>query len=483
MNKGLYFVMELLQSFDKKELKDLQSLANCNYFNSERKVISLLSILIQKVKQEEQLNAATLIAIYNELYNTKLSVLNNRHLNNLYSKMSLLHTLVHQFLMLEGLQHSEKTKAYLLQNQLLKRKQYRSYEKFAKVQHKLLEKMEQDVEFYEHQFIIEQGKLTYTQLTGGKREQRNINLIKESSSFYYLFNQLDAYLMDLILSESSMAHQLYSTFFNAIQPLLQISIIQSHPLVKVYLSVIYLLQKKTEEAFFMLVKDLEEYASKIPADSLVNFFNSAINFCVLQLRKGKPAYNRHLFDLYKTMDEKDLLFSEYQIHLSHLLNVITQSCRLEEFDWATEMLNKYEGLIPQHIREAVKDFYLGVIAYFKGDYQLAIDYLFPLPPINLSHDINRRTTIMKAYYELDNNYLETTQTLFRSFEKYIREHKSLTGKSKTSYKNFIRTLINLHRIKHKVTKMKLENVKQKLEAQKLNSNKSWLLEKMEELSN
>jgi len=57
----------------------------------------------------------------------------------------------------------------------------------------------------------------------------------------------------------------------------------------------------------------------------------------------------------------------------------------------------------------------------------------------------------------------------------------MVSKSKTSYKNFIRTLINLYRIKHGVTKMQLENVKQKLLAQKLNSNKSWLLEKIGEL--
>jgi len=42
-------------------------------------------------------------------------------------------------------------------------------------------------------------------------------------------------------------------------------------------------------------------------------------------------------------------------------------------------------------------------------------------------------------------------------------------------------LINLYRIKHGVTKMQLSNLKEKLEAQKLNSNKSWLLEKIKEL--
>jgi len=104
-----------------------------------------------------------------------------------------------------------------------------------------------------------------------------------------------------------------------------------------------------------------------------------------------------------------------------------------------------------------------------------------LPPINQTHDINRRSLMIKSFYELDTEYKETTHTLFRSFEKYIREHKSLTTKSKTSYKNFIRILINLYRIKHNETKMQLSNLKEKLEAQKLNSNKTWLQEKIAEL--
>jgi len=37
------------------------------------------------------------------------------------------------------------------------------------------------------------------------------------------------------------------------------------------------------------------------------------------------------------MDEKDLLFEEYQIHLGNLRNIINQSCRLQEFDWAVEI--------------------------------------------------------------------------------------------------------------------------------------------------
>jgi len=481
MNKGAYYVVELLQSFDRKELKDLEAIANCNYFNTEKKVIVLLGILIKKISNEKALTENSLVEIYNELYNAKLSMLNSNQLSNVYAKMSLLHSLIQQYLMLVGLQKSEKTKANLLQAQLLERKQYRSFQKFIKTQRKILEKAEFDVEFYEHQFVIEQGVLSYAQLRGSLNKQNNIISIKDSLSLFYLLHQLDAYLLELYLSELTTTHQIDIIYYQALEPLLKLPQFEQHPLLLVYQSVIKLMETKTDAAFLQLVKDLDLYGKAIPKDNLINFYNTLLNFCFLQHRKGKLDYLKHQLSLYQLMDENNLLLTDDQMHVSNLYNIVSISCKVEAFDWAIEMLDKYYDYLPSHLANEVKDFNLGIIAFYKKNYQVAIDYLFHLTVMNPSQDLNRRNIVMKAYYELDTDYKETTQTLFRSFEKYIRDHKSLTSKSKTSYKNFIRTLINLYRIKHNATKMQLESVKIKLKAQKLNSNKSWLEEKIEEL--
>jgi len=481
MKKHTYLIIELLQSFSKKELKRFQQMVAAPFLNSDDKLVELLEILITHCIKYFEQNFDLTIA-YNQLFHTKFKKLDTKQTNLIHSKMSLLLGLAQQFLMLQTLQDNATTKTALLQEALLAKKQYRLYEQSFKKEKKALQGVAKGIEYYEHQYILENNHLNYYQATGSISNQNNLYEVKESLSFNYLFNQLDAYLLELSLAEFSTAHKVDYIFFNALKPLLEIHQIKAHPLIKVYQCVIDLLRRKTDKEFFILIKNLHMYASVIPKNSLINFYNSAVNFCALQLRNGKKNYGRHLLDLYKTMDEKDLLFDKYQIHLGNLRNIIIQSCKLKEFDWAIEMLNKYEVFIPLNIRQAIKNYYLGSIAYFKKDYQLAIDYLFSLPNINLSHDINRRTTIIKAYYQLDVDYLETTQTLFRSFEKYIRDHKSLTSKSKTSYKNFIRTLINLYRIKHNATKMQLESVKIKLKAQKLNSNKSWLLEKVGELS-
>lgn len=478
----MYYVVELLQGFSENELKDLQAIVSCSYFNKERTVATLLNILIKKVKRAENIVQKDLVTIYNMLYNAQTKVLTNKQLNTVHSKMSLLYSLIQQFLMQEALHNDEKTKAVLLQKQLLEKRKYRDYKKFLKKQRNLLkQQLIKDVDFYEHQNIIEREALSFAQISRDVQQQYNTGLVKDSFTVYFLLNQLDMYLIELYLKETSALYKIDKTYYEALIPLIELPAYAQNALIKVYQSVIHLLENKTDVAFLNLINELDLYATEIPVVSLINFYNSLLNYCIFQVRKGKVEYKKHQLDLYKIMDDKGLLLTDNQIHIGNLRNIVNFGCHLEEFDWVTQMLDKYYFHLPIDLRDDVKNFNIGVVSYYQKNYQIAIDYLFPLPTINLSHDINRRTIIMKSYYELDNNYLETTHTLFRSFEKYIREHKSLTSKSKTSYKNFIRTLINLYRIKHGVTKMKLENLKQKLEAQKLNSNKSWLNEKVAEL--
>jgi len=483
MNKGIYSVIELLKNLSKKEQSGLKAFAACAFFNQDGKVSTLLNTFLNFINSNIIVDECVLLSLHSELSEVSAKKSNLARRSYIYAKMSLLLKLTQQFVTIIALQKCEKTKADLLQQQLLERKQYRTYKKFIKSQKNTLKATLKDAEHYEYQYIIENSALSYAQHSGNLAKQNNIGIVKDSLTQYYLLQQMDFYLVELSFAESSIAHQINTSTFDAIQPLLNLPQFSGHPLFKVYLSVIKMLKEKTKDAFFQLQSDLESYYSEIPIGSLKNFYNSMCNFCSFQFRNGKIEFIRYQFDIYKIMEEKNLLFTDDQIHISNLHNIITVSCNVNKFDWATKMLDKYYAFLPIHLCDAVKNYHQGAIAYYKKDYQLAIDYLLPLPTINLSHDVNRRSIMIKAFYELNVDYKETTHTLFRSFEKYVGEQKKLSKKSKISFKNFIRTLINLYRIKHQATKMQLPNVKQKLLAQQLNSNKSWLLEKVKELEN
>jgi len=147
------------------------------------------------------------------------------------------------------LHYKNATNAVLLQEALLAKKQYRLYQQFLKKEIKGLEGAVKGTDFYEHQYILEKGQLNYNQLSRKPKQQYHLTGIKENMSLYYLLTQLDLYLLVLSLAEINSAHQMDHSFFDAFAALLQLTLIRSHPLIKVYQSIIDLMQKKTDQVF------------------------------------------------------------------------------------------------------------------------------------------------------------------------------------------------------------------------------------------
>jgi len=166
----------------------------------------------------------------------------------------------------------------------------------------------------------------------------------------------------------------------------------------------------------------------------------------------------------------------------NLKSAIICACRIGEFEWANEVVEKYKSLIRKPIRESVRHYNLGVIAFYQKDYERALSHFIRTENINVDYDINGKVMLLKSFYENDKDYDERTVQKFRSMEKFFKENKHLSPTRKRSYKNFVRILIYVYKFRHLSTKMTLDGIKEKLNRQEVNSDKKWLEEKIEELS-
>jgi len=191
-----------------------------------------------------------------------------------------------------------------------------------------------------------------------------------------------------------------------------------------------------------------------------------------------------MFDLQKIMYEKNLIAEGSFVNAQQIKNIVTLACKVEEYDWAREALEYYKSYIRRQVRDSVYHFNLGTIAFYQKDYEAAYDKFVQVDKINTAYDTNARMLITKCLYEKETEYSEYTMQAFRSAERFFRDRPSLTTKNKKGYKNFIQILIALYRIRHNVNAKPedIERIKNKLNDQKVNSDKRWLLEKIEELS-
>ena len=485
MKKRPFLCIELLNVFSKKEIADLVYFVSCPCFNKDESMVDLLKSLRRYALDGKEFDAERQCTVYEKTFTRKavpkdtLSK-NQRSLLNL--KMNTLMHLAERFLSIQALEGNVSYNCELLYDTLLKRQQYWLLNRHLKNHKKELSRQnEKDTAYYAHQSKVEQATFDYLHHSGQLTKEDNLSDLIRSVDMNYLLHKLSLQITVHSIRNVFGEKEYDLSSMTAMTTLLDLPQYAKHPLIILYRANVTLMETTSDEAYFNLLSLLDE--SSVPESVLKDFYSMAVNHCAAQIRIGKTDYIKNMFDLYKKMDTKDLLIDNGFISQSNLKNIVTAACRVGEFTWAEERVGYYRKYLRQSIKDSVYHYNLGVIAFYRKDYETAHDKFIQADRINKIHDINTRVLILKCLYEKEKEYSEPTMQAFRSAHKYFKSDKSLATKIRTSYANFIQILMNLYQLRHNInaTKANVERIKEKLVQQKINSDKRWLLEKIEEL--
>lgn len=485
-----FICLDLLNTFTPKELKGLKDLLSCRYFNTDKCVEELLHSLSKNVLGKDDFTSKMQIKVYHDICEGSSfndGGLEKEQKNYLNAKMSILTRLTEQFLVIENIKNDELQKHDLLYDTLLERRQIRLFEKRMKTDDKTLDKQEKKDELYHfRKYSIEKKRLDCLHQTGQLVTEDNLPEIVTQLDTYYLLNKLSLYNTALSLQYVSSKKQYdWDRFKVGITALMELPQYAEHPIAELFDTCIKLLEMRDNNAYLKLLRLLDEHTERVPTYLLKSFYATANVYCVGQIVAGYLEYSEKMFDLYKIMHEKNLFIEDNFIQIGEIKNMITVACRVEKYEWAREVLNHYKKFIRMEVRKSVYHFNLGAIAFYQKDYETAHDKFIQVDRIDTTYDINTRVLILKCLYEKETEYNEYTMTAFRSAGRFFKNHQSITPKSKRGYKNFIQILIALYRFCHNVnqTQANIERIKNKLNAQSVNIDKRWLLQKISELEN
>jgi len=475
-----------LNAFSEKELSELTLFVECEYFNTDYHLITLLNVLKNEVIHREQFTIDKQVTVYRKAFPNRPipdEELNRNEMKYLRNKMNLLRRLTEDFLKQIALEEHTVYNDELLFKKLLEKKQFSLFNRHIKRNKKIQQKESKGRNYYENQFKTELAILEYLNINSRLLLEDNLKEVNYNIDLYYVLNKLRLYTTATYLQNFTTKKSYDFSSQKAIEPLLLLPQYKNHPLVLIYQATIELEQLKNETNFYKLLELLHKYDNYIPHKDLTSFYLAAINFCTYQLRAGKINYYRRVFELFKLMDEKNLLIEDNHISIGKLKNIITVSCEVEEFKWAEQLAEKYIPFVTETFRHSVRNFIWGSIAFHQNDYNTALSHFIRVERVDLSIDIDVRIMLLKSYYELDKEYYERTLQIMLSFKKFIRNQKNLTSIDKKAYANFIQILINIYRRRHNVntTVERIKMIKDRLESQKVNSDKKWLLKKIEEL--
>jgi len=484
---GRFLVVDLLNSLSKSELVDLGSFVACDYHNTDVQIVYLLEGLRQAVIHQKAFDDAAQCVVYGITFPKKAAPkksLNTQQKASLLAKMTILLRLVETFLMYEELKENGACKTELLYPQLLKRKQFALFHRNMTKDNKVLNtKTDKDVRDYAQKFRMESEHLLYLHQQELMIAKDNLPELTESLDIYYLINKLKLYITCVSYIQISAKKSYDMKAMDTILPMLNLPQYINHPLIHIHRLALDLLKTDDIVQYQKIIELLDTNEVFISKKDLSDFYIIAANFCSKKIKEGHSEFYQHAFDLYRIMDSKNLLKEGNFISINKLKNIITLSCRLNEFDWAKETIEKYRPNLEKQYANSVYHSNMGLVAFYQNDFKTALSHFIRVEKVNLAYDINCRVMLLKSHYELDNEYDERSIRTFLLSERFIQSHKGLITRDKKAYKNFVRILINIYNTRHGAGKMTAEKVRRKLEKLEFVSDKKWLLEKIAELSN
>jgi len=480
-----FLAIELLNSFSTRELGDLSDFAACKYHNTDVHVVVLLEALRKDVIHKKDFDEAAQCVVYKAVFPKKSAPkksLNPQQKALLLAKMTILTRLSEASLTYEALKENAACRTELLYPELLKRKQFGLFNRNKTKDDKLLSvKTAKDVRDYAQKFTMESENLLYLHHKELSMTKDNLPELIEGLDIYYLISKLKLYIICVSYMRMSAKKSYDMKAMDAIVPLLSLPQYADHPLIHVHQLALNLLKTDDITQYKKLIELLDIKEGFISKKDLNDFYIIAANFCSKKIKEGNCEFYQHAFDLYRMMDSKDLLKEGTFMSINKLKNIITLSCRLNEFDWAKKTIEKYRSTLEKEHANSVYHFNMGAVAFYQNDFKTALSHFIRVEKVNLAYDMDCRIMLLKSHYELDQEYDERTIRTFLLSERFIQSHKGLIQRDKDAYKNFVRILINIYNTRHGAGRMTPEKIQKKLEKLEFVSDKKWLEEKIKGL--
>jgi len=332
--------------------------------------------------------------------------------------------------------------------------------------------------FYYHTYSLERGYFYLSGLELARSQQANIEQIGSNLDKFYIAEKLRTYIM-MIDSQRIAAHDYHLPFVDEIFKYLKDGdLVQITPINFYYQ--IYLTRSEPENPnhFEKLKELMNKELTRLPQLEAFEVLDSALNYCISRINKGDNSYLRQYMEMSLMGIRNELLLVNGALSPWMFRNIIVTGLRLRDYQWVEEFIRDYQDKIEVNYRESAVRFNLANLYFYQKRYGEVLALLQSVEYDDPAYNRDSKSILMATYYELEE--FESLSSLLSSFELYLRRNKGLPDNRKEPYLNLIRFLRLLIKL-HGSDSVALQKLKGKVASTDNILNKSWLLEKIDEL--
>jgi hypothetical protein len=337
---------------------------------------------------------------------------------------------------------------------------------------------QRDADFYYTGFLLQQQQNMFLENKELRSSEKNLEEVIRALDTYYLVQKLK-YCAAMLHYKNFLTVEGEVPLITEIMKYLETGRFETVPAIEIYRRIILSYTEAEGGAHFIKLKELiVAHHALFTLDEVKNMYVFAMNYCINRINDGKSEYLKEILYLYKQALENDVLLNDGQLSQWDYKNIVTTALRVKEFKWTEQFLNDYKPKLPKEDRVNAYTFNLARYYFFIKKYDLVLRLLQEVKYNDIFYQLDSKITLLKTYFELGE--WQPLYSLKDSFRILLRRKRLITPQQKSNYNNLLKFSIRLFKIDVK-DKARLKALKHEITLATNVADKSWLMEKVNEL--
>jgi hypothetical protein len=463
-------LVELLRTFDKKEVRDCRKWLRSPYHNQRQDVVDLFDYFFKgsNLQREAKLTKEKVFCVLfpKEPFDDA-KIRQSMHF--------LLKALEEYLLYRETTKQGFATQLTLAkiyrERQLSKPAQkslHHAKNSFQKIQTR------NSAYYWQHFTFEQEAYLQYMSSNNNRYVYENVQKLAEDLDKAYCIEQMRLACLRLSTIKST-KDKIHTSLIEKLS-LSDIDYLEFDG-IRLYYALYQLLTQPSEIHFSQLKIEVEESLSLLDIDAVRELLLLVINYCARRVNAGERAYFAESLYFYKLLLQHHAFLDNGFFDPPNFKNIVSIGNLLKEFDWVEQFIHDYKQYLDDDHRENYTTFCLADLYYHKLDYKKAMRYLAAYEYDDILLNLNSRAMLTKMYYEL--NETIALEAHLESSRVYLRRKEGITDNYRNVYSNIFRYTQKLLHV-NPYDKEKKQKLRTEIENAPL-MNKKWFLEQLEKL--
>lgn len=304
-----------------------------------------------------------------------------------------------------------------------------------------------DSKYYFNQHQISELSYQYTSEKRNRAFDSSLQQVIDNLEITFLARGF-RYYCEMINRKNILSVEYNLSFFSQMVQYLGNEMFDDVPAIRLYrLIYVALTEPDNIKNYQILLDELNEHGHFFSATEQRGMYVFAQNFCIRRINRGEEGALKEIFNLYKIMVEKDLLYEGNYISQPDFKNIVTTGLRLEEVNWVSNFIEEYRNKLNPEFSENAFTYSMAWVHFTKKEYDKALRMLLKVEFNDVYYHLDSKSLLMKVYYEMDE--FDPFFSLVDAFKIYLRRNKFISDYQRETYHNFILLVNKLMKVKMK----------------------------------